>query len=511
MLHTWSLAIEEQYYIAFPLLLLALWPRGRKQAFAAMTGLFLASLFLADHFARTSPDAAFFLLPFRAWELLAGVLCAFLMHSGLARNDRLEQAASLVGIACVLSGFYFIDEASPVPGRIMLLPVLGTVLMILFAREGTWVNRVLGHRWLVGIGLISYSAYLWHQPLLAFHAYYSGNLAATWPRLMIGLVSFPLAYLTWKFVEQPFRKGEFAWVGTRQATFRSAGVSLGLLFVTGLVLLPRAGNVSATAATATEPARACSLDSSLVVSCRPGDEPRIILYGDSYAAHLMPMLESLYPGREVIELTRSACSPAQGFAQVIPGTRYTAEWARDCMQHNRQAMAYLMGLDPSWIILGTPYANTVQNELVFSEEAEHAGNPLLITVNGIRRTVNQLTESGHSVVVVEPPNNNGEDNHRCVKLAQRGMKSIESCAFTSDSYSERTRIALEASHLLDESLKVFRLSRFYCAEGECRPWVDDVAIFKDTGHLSDEGARRFAMLLSPSEFEKFLNTGDGDE
>jgi hypothetical protein len=149
----------------------------------------------------------FYVLPTRAWEILLGALVAYyLTHSNDVPLGRSQtQMLSLIGVILILFPVFIFNEDYPSPGLTMLVPTVGTVLIILFALEGTIVHRLLGSRMMVGIGLISYSWYLWHQPLFAMARVYSvQSPGAGVFAILIGL-SFVLAYPTWRFVEVPFR------------------------------------------------------------------------------------------------------------------------------------------------------------------------------------------------------------------------------------------------------------------------------------------------------------------
>ncbi len=164
-LHTWSLAVEEQYYMLFPIVLILLWRFGRQPVFYVVIGTAIASLLLSELSWRKFPEANFYLAPTRAWELFAGSICAFLQFG---KSQKTSNILSALGLTLIVFAIFFYDEFTPFPSLYALAPVGGTALIILFGTSGTWVARLLSTKPFVGIGLISYSAYLWHQPLFAF-------------------------------------------------------------------------------------------------------------------------------------------------------------------------------------------------------------------------------------------------------------------------------------------------------------------------------------------------------
>jgi len=202
LMHTWSLAVEEQFYIFFPLCIILLWRFGRRPLVTSMILAAIASLLLSEWGWRTHPDANFFLLPTRAWELLVGSLCAF-AHFQNEHRDR--NLVSLLGLIMILLSVVLYSDHVPFPSVYALLPVLGTALIILYGGSTTVVGRLLSTRAFVGLGLISYSAYLWHQPLFAFARIKSQGTPDAWLMLGLAIMSVVLAYFTWRYVELPFR------------------------------------------------------------------------------------------------------------------------------------------------------------------------------------------------------------------------------------------------------------------------------------------------------------------
>lgn len=209
LLHTWSLAVEEQFYIIFPVLLGLFWALGKRWLIVLVSIIALSSLALSEWLWRSDAEANFFLLFSRAWELMIGALVGFYLYYQPQQHNKtphiLAQTLSLLGLLLILYAIFFFDKNIPFPSLYALVPTLGTACIILFATPNTWVGQLLSLRLLVGIGLISYSAYLWHQPLFAFVRIHHLEPPSAGLLIFLSLLSLIMAYFSWKFVEQPFR------------------------------------------------------------------------------------------------------------------------------------------------------------------------------------------------------------------------------------------------------------------------------------------------------------------
>lgn len=232
LLHTWSLAVEEQYYIFFPLAMMALWRFGLRWIVGLMAVVLLASLALAELARDTYADASFYLLPTRAWELLAGAICALLPQ---IRRSALTEALALASLVGLIACIGLFSHATPVPS-IWIAPAIVAICGILvFARDGTVTARLLSWRPFVGLGLVSYSFYLWHQPVFALARLRFSEAEADYAIALQIALSLGLAVLSYYLVEQPFRKPAKAgglsvravlWpMGTLAATLSVIGVA----------------------------------------------------------------------------------------------------------------------------------------------------------------------------------------------------------------------------------------------------------------------------------------------
>ncbi|MDQ8699854.1 acyltransferase family protein [Hyphomicrobium sp. LHD-15] len=206
LIHTWSLAVEEQFYVVLPIAAWALWRWHKSFLLPALVIAAAASLAYSQYSVSADPHAAFYLTTSRAWELLAGaILAVFTKQRNLPAQP--SQAGGAAGLMLIVFAVFFFDQTVAFPGLNAVVPVAGALLVLHYGAPQTAVGQLLGSKLAVGIGLISYSAYLWHQPLFAF----ARHLTLTEPGLPIFAVliaaTLALAFLSWRYVEQPFRRG----------------------------------------------------------------------------------------------------------------------------------------------------------------------------------------------------------------------------------------------------------------------------------------------------------------
>ena len=208
LLHTWSLAVEEQYYLLFPIFISILWSKFWVRASGIIFFVALISLIFSHWSAYNYPTANFYLLPTRIWELFIGVLIALYLfnhNQNIPTDRKINSTLGIVGLILILYSIFTFDDRTPFPGFYALIPTIGTALIILFANEKEPIGKWLGNKLFVGLGLISYSAYLWHQPLFAFARIRSFDAPTTGLLLSLSLLAIFLAFLSWKYVEKPFR------------------------------------------------------------------------------------------------------------------------------------------------------------------------------------------------------------------------------------------------------------------------------------------------------------------
>lgn len=337
LLHIWSLAVEEQFYIFFPplLWLVARWlTRGGVVVVIALT--LLLSLAASVALMTQRPVFNFYMLPLRAWELLAGSLLAIALGQQAPRSGRLRDAVSVAGLLAILGPALLYTADTPFPGYTAIPPVAGTVALI-WAGERSLGGRLLSWRPLVFIGLISYSLYLWHWPLIAFHALIFPDQAPLWHAVVLLGLSMLLATLSWRHVETPFRRQTGLWPDRRRV-FVQSGAAMGLFLGLAAAILAGGGwpwraapETVALAAVAREKQisdNQCRSEVPLFTLrgqkrgfCHlgaPGDgKPDVIVWGDSHVGAWFPMLDKVFQasGTRALAISMAGCPIAFDIAR----------------------------------------------------------------------------------------------------------------------------------------------------------------------------------------------------
>ncbi|MDE2423464.1 MAG: acyltransferase [Betaproteobacteria bacterium] len=207
LLHTWSLAVEEQYYLLFPLLLITTWKFGKRRIFKLLLIIATISLIVAEYGSIKFTSFTFYMLPTRAFEILIGALISFKVKSENIFNIKREtyKLFDIFGLMLILFSIFTFTNQTPSPSLYSLIPTIGAGLIIAFSNSETLTGKILSNKIMVGIGLISYSTYLWHQPLLAFARIRNINPLNTTTLITIILLSLLLGFFNYKFIENVFR------------------------------------------------------------------------------------------------------------------------------------------------------------------------------------------------------------------------------------------------------------------------------------------------------------------
>ncbi|HMP44235.1 MAG TPA: acyltransferase family protein [Sphingopyxis sp.] len=396
LLHTWSLSIEEQFYIVFPIAIFCLYRYAGKHVAAIVAAATLALFALSEYVALYRPSAGYYFTGSRAYELAIGATLA-LAPKWEHVPARAAEVMAGAGLAGVVAGFVVLDESSHFPGTGALFPCLGAAALLLAgANRLTMVGRAISNRVFRYIGDISYSFYLWHWPPLAFLKYYYGLDLDPGLLLACLLVSFGLSAASYHFVEQRFmpRRGlnlPYLKLGAAMVATGSAAC----LFIAMSKGLPQRFTPDALAALATardySPERArCHYDNQArfdyadtCVFGAPGVPARIAVWGDSHGAELAYALgeRARAEGSAVRQITGSGCPPAVGYAR---------RGRAPCREYNERMLAGLAADDTIHVVVIASY---LQNQNYDDKAA---------LLDGMERAVAQLRAAGKRVIVTMP-------------------------------------------------------------------------------------------------------------
>jgi len=508
LLHTWSLAVEEQFYLLLPLLMLATTNRP-KALFWWVIGISAASFTASILAVGADKHAAFYLPYFRFWELFAGVLAAlYVRKKGPKAGPKIGLLADNffagLGLGLILLALLLFDHHTPFPGMAALLPVVGTGLLLVYGGEDTAAGKLLAIRPLVGVGLISYSAYLWHQPVFAFARIWVLGTPDMPVMLLLALLSLVLAALSWRFVEQPLRRIScpralvLGWAALMLIVF----VGLGMWgHVTGGFAgfrLSAAQQILMESAIANQSARAnCHAydgkDISYQTACIWGrGRLDTASFGDSHTIEFSAALAKRLAakGRRLKHLSKADCPPALGLD--IAQFAGCNQWA--------QAMtnALMSDKDITTVIVGYRlYANLFGgHEAAYPTHDDQRGTDHRMAVwQALIRQLEALRSAGKRVVLVlqvpELPAAVGQ------VIFRSDISSGPIRGLARPWWDVRRAFVLSRLDDLPAGVQVFDPTDIFCDAQWCYASRDGKALYFDDDHLSTSGGDLLAGGLMP--------------
>ena len=532
LLHTWSLSVEEQFYIVWPLTLYLCFRRAWSihWVVAGMMGLSfaLSCLYLVQ-----KPAAVFYLLPGRAWELLLGAWVATVAPNGF-ENRVLKEAMAAAGLVLVVASVFLLDKSMPFPGWSALLPCAGAAFLIA-AGPGSIVDRyLLSIRPMVFVGLISYSLYLWHWPLLAYvRAINLGMLPGAQASVAL-LGATILATLSWQFVEKPFRHArQKQQPGAILLKYALAGFSI-CMVVWVLIAsdgLPGRIPERAVAAQAAamdfnssrgvchlnmEQVRVAEVDKCTTTRGSAAAGGVVAVWGDSHAEAIIPGVTAMpvLAGMQLLQLTKTSCPPLLEAVVVRGGKAYS-----ECSQFNENAVRLLrerndittVVLSARWpvYVLESGFGVPEENRGAPTYALKSAGNVATGRTKSademavaLGRTIDALTNAGKKVIVIGAIPEMRYDVPTCV--ARRRMSMFPSMSCELDQNQVALRIAgvnqIIRHVALPRHAAVLLPDGPLCRGGRCAvegPLGE--ILYYDHNHLSRVGARYVFAGLRPQE------------
>ncbi|HEY4113085.1 MAG TPA: acyltransferase family protein [Rhizomicrobium sp.] len=516
LLHTWSLAVEEQFYLVWPAMLFAVERWGRRYLLAAVCLILVLSLGESIREVAYAPTAAFYLLPSRMWELMLGAALAV----GRLRppeNRWFANALAMLGLVLIgwSVGTYTAD--TPFPGLAAVPACLGAALLIYVGgNRDVLAARLLSTPAFVFVGLISYSLYLWHWPLYVFAKYYLSAPPDAAQAVLLILASIALSWASYRFVEQPFRRNKTVFTGRR--LFAMAGgaiaacVALGAVVIAGNGLPQRyPADIRTLLAGADDRehrrAHCFNLSPDQVRAgrlCRIGDPSAkvdFVFWGDSHADALLPAIDLAAKAKRRAGLfaSRSACPPLIGVERVDAANG-------QCRAFNDAVAKRIAASDIREVILaarwardaeGTGYGDEDQATAFLADDQSHRRSIAenhAVFLRGLSRTLAWLDQAGKKVVIVGPvPEVSRYVPETLAKVKYFGLR--QDVRPTVAEFERRQHFVLAA---LAEAATRYHATMLYphqwlCTVGRCAVEQNGRALYVDTNHLSSYGTR----LLAP--------------
>ena len=530
LLHTWSLSVEEQFYIFLPFLIL-IFTRHHKALHITLAVISTLSLLACIWFTRSSHTATFFLFPFRAWELLVGVLLA-IYGQKTQENWQHGPVASWAGLALLLGAIGFVQAGDNFPGTQALFPVAGAALVIWNGRDDNPVNRALSSPVLVFIGLISYSLYIWHWPILTLSQYYfdgyrSGIEAACW--LLLAVI---VATLSWWLVERPVRRARNL---SGQVLVGSAVVaSVGLLSI-GSVLYVNDGlpnrfgpivraHINATSDFLQDWSRCYISDAGPLEGleiCPIGPEgqvPEVLIWGDSHLRAFKEgvALAAFEHDKAGLIVWNAGCPPLFGLAkQETASTRQEDAQCLVATERLQKAIPQLNGIHTALLIgrwtyyaEGQGIGNDAHNKITLSALnglKNSTDNQSAIFAKAVRDTIAQISNSFESIFVLrQVPEFPQYDSREVARMMAHGRlkPGIELDKITSvlvDDLMSRTQDAEKLFQTLQASgnLEILDSWQQMCSPKECLAIMDGRALYFDNNHITNTTALSMRSLFGP--------------
>lgn len=519
LLHTWSLAVEEQYYIFFPLLLSFLARFFRSRLVLVLTGIAVASFALNQYSISRDASGAFYLVHMRIWELLIGSILAVKIISRKV-NPHIDNLLGLLGLGMIILSIFIYSINTPFPGVSAIFPTIGTALIIYSGTSSKTFTRQFLSFWpLVFLGQISYSLYLWHWPIIVFARYYAILELKPLETIAVLLATLLLSTLTWRFIEMPFRQNIFL---KRDNIFQLAAIITLLMISTGSVIYIKDGfpdRFSKDQLTIDQNIDIqwkywdkCELDANNIQTplklCQIGamtNAPTFLLWGDSHAEALATSIQvsaSQSYKTGVVAFT-AGCPPLLGIDR---------QEEKLCAKFNTTILKYIQDHpDLETIILASRWALSAEGTRYKNEEGKSLilENALTGPTNtdsnaslfelGINQTINALLQLKRKVVIVTQVPEIGYDVPSAFSIAQRTGRDLnKTIAPSYNEYLDRNKIveAVFESASKNRSITIVDPSKALCTEENCLVVSEGRPLYRDDDHLSTFGAQFISYIFN---------------
>lgn len=491
LLHTWSLGVEEQFYILWPWPLVFLLRRFPRFVFPAIAIGAAASFGLNLVFASKTHDTIFYPLPFRAFEFAIGALMVWIEQRKL-KSDIAFEAMTVIGLALITLPMLIYTRSTPFPTYNALAPCVGTAILI-YAGEARYTGVLLRNRLSVGIGLISYSLYLIHWPIIVFYRYYTLTPLTISEQSTLAILSLTAALAMYWFIECPFRRRGALIVGQFRFVATAASLSVAVIAISALLIwsggwpwrIPADRFLPSSAEFRKQEDAYCGgrEHSGELVTCLVdrGSEKDIYVLGDSHARHLVAGLAKSFPQYNIKVMYFTFCFPHRGF----DGYTYdlgSEELNRGCLKRNKDALDFFAKTEPTNVILSFWVI-----EQDFSTSY----------VSSLQDVVNQIASHGHNVKVISDAIRPGIYAADCFSVPEAISDIRQQTRCLGDQRLGRRLVAQNdrLAQILGPAIYT-NASDLFC-DNICINNRAGEPLFRDTNHLTPFGSEYLISHVAP--------------
>ncbi|MBE0469109.1 MAG: acyltransferase [Methyloprofundus sp.] len=513
LLHTWSLSVEWQFYILFPLVLVILWKLVPNRKFIGLMLIagFLLSLAISVIMTQRTPVAAFYLLPTRAWEMLAGGLIYFYGQQ-LSLNRGLSRLLEIVGFGLIVLSLILFDSSTPWPGYHALVPIIGAVLILLAARNKSVFTATKPAQWL---GKTSYSIYLWHWPFSVALIFL--ELTANWVAILLAIVlTLIFGWASWAFIEQPVRNGLVKFNKIPQMALICGTVLVVALPAFGVRLKegvygrldPKVDAIFAESLNKNPRITEChvSLNSNVPECIYGGDSLGAIVIGDSHAQAIIRSVEKALPEKNlhVLDWTLSSCTTIFGIQDLRLGNRFKCgSFVEKAFEKSRSIPSNIPILIVNRISSAIEGPNEPDRQDLAKYPLRYIKEPYATRNTeyyeemqaGITETACAFAQH-RPVYMMRPIPELKIDVPRTMGRAAM-VGRVQRVSVSLEEYEERHRVAWEAQNRAAEACGVTLLDPrpYLCSDGRCWGDVDGIPVYYDDDHLSERGGQLLIPLF----------------
>jgi peptidoglycan/LPS O-acetylase OafA/YrhL len=514
LLHTWSLAVEEQYYIVFPAILMIMAKVGRKKLVLCLGALFILSFIVSIISIDINSHRAFFVTEGRVWELLVGSFIALNVFPK-TQNITIKNTLSILGLSLIGWAVCFFNKQTVFPGYAALIPAIGAALVIYSGIENSeklYVAKLLCSKLMVFVGLISYSLYLWHWPLIVFTEHLLIRQPSFYETILLLVLIGVVSFLSWKYIEQPSRKNSF--FNNQKKLFKVTVNIMVTFFVVCLVIKATDGlamRSSKPADVEWEKWGKCNDYSEISVTGGEGCElgkiggaPGFMLWGDSHARAIAPgvSLSAENYGQSGVISSINGCPPLLGVDN--------AE-VEECLLFNNKVIEHISAhpelkliiLSARWAahIEGSsygvePHKSIILIDTLSTNKASSSKDNVVVLARALKRTIEKLVALDRKVVLIGQVPEVGYNVESVSFVAEMTGREInELIAPSLGNYIKRNKRVSMLFEEIKDSVTIVEPYKLLCNEKRCDVERSLTLLYKDDDHLSSYGAKLVSVIF----------------